>query len=146
MRPTQLLSVAALAVAVLMMRPSVADAQTEDPAVIASITRLNRKALEQYDNLNFDEARQALTEALDLCAKNGLDSHPIKARTLIHMGVVILAGGASQHDEAIKQFQKALLIAADITLTERVANPEVQQAFDEAKAGMGTFRPDQLRR
>ena len=119
------------------MRPAGAHAQTADSAVIESITKLNKKALEQYDNLNFDEAQETLNKALTLCTKNGLDKHPIKARTLIHMGVVVLAEGASHHDEAVKQFQAAIGIQPDIKLTERVANPEVQQVFDEAKAGVG---------
>ncbi|MES1205177.1 MAG: tetratricopeptide repeat protein [Pseudomonadota bacterium] len=111
---------------------AVALAQVEDTAAVEAVTRLNKRALEEYDNLNFDRAQKTLTEALDLCGQKGLDKHPIKARTLIHLGVVILAGGDAQRAEAVKQFQMALAIQPDITPTSRVANPEVQSAFDEA--------------
>jgi hypothetical protein len=114
--------------------PARADTPPVDQAVLDSITKLNKKALEQYDNLNFDEAQETLISALELCTTSGLDDHPIKARTLLHLGVVVLAGGPLQRGEAMKQFQKALAVQPDIVLTDRVANPEVQQAFEEAKA------------
>ncbi|MBC8131784.1 MAG: tetratricopeptide repeat protein [Deltaproteobacteria bacterium] len=85
-------------------------------------------------------ARRTLDEALDLCDKSGLGDHPIKARTLIHMGVVVLASGVGQREEAIKYFQKALTIQPDIKPSERVANPEVQSAFGDAK-GAGASVP-----
>ncbi len=112
-------------------------AQVEDDsalsAAIEEVTKLNKSALDDYDGLNFDVARQTLEGALDLCAKQGLDNHAIKARTHFHLGVVLLAGGAAQRDQAIKQFQLALSIEPDITPTPRVSSPEVQDAFNEAK-------------
>jgi hypothetical protein len=130
-----------VAVAAFVALPAAARAQEGNPAVIESITKLNRNALEEYDNLNFDVARKILQEALDLCSKNGLNSHPIKARTLVHLGVVALAGGASAHDEAIKYFRDALAIEPNIKLSDRVANPEVQSAFNEAVAAVKESPP-----
>src|SRR5689334_7978898 len=101
---------AALIVALLMA----AAARAQDAAVIEYITKLNKRALEEYDNPSFDKAKKTLNEALDLCSKNGLDNHPIKARTYIHLGVVTLGGGMTEPDEAIKQFLKALAIQPDI--------------------------------
>lgn len=109
-------------------------ARAEDAAAIDNITKLNKRALEEYENLNFDKAKKTLTEALELCTKHGLDDHPVKARTYIHMGVVVLGGGVTERGEAIKQFQKALAIQPEIKLTSQVANPEVQSAFEEAKS------------
>ncbi len=113
--------------------------QAQDLAAIEAITKLNARALEEYDNLNFDKARKSLNEALDLCSKKGLDNHAIKARTLIHVGVVILGGGITERDAAIKEFQKALAVDPNIKLTSRVANPEVQSAFDEAAKSVPTM-------
>src|SRR4051812_23539182 len=81
----------AVAAVVLAAAPR-ARAQAEDSAVIDKITKMNKKAVEEYENLNFEEARKILKQALDLCSQSGLDKHPIKARTHIHLGVVILAG------------------------------------------------------
>ncbi|HTA20490.1 MAG TPA: tetratricopeptide repeat protein, partial [Polyangia bacterium] len=111
-------------------------AHAQSDEAIDKVTKMNKKAVEEYENLNFEESRKILKEALDYCAQNGLDKHPVKARTHIHLGIVILAG-FKQREVAIKQFRKALEIQPDIKLTKSLANPEVQEAFDEAVAGMG---------
>lgn len=103
----------------------------EDPRVIAEITELNKKALDAYDRLEFEEARTLLKQALDLCSTAGLDLHPIKARTHIHMGVVLVAG-FKQPELAVKQFQKALEIQPDIRVTKALANPDILNVFDQA--------------
>jgi hypothetical protein len=120
--------------AALSAAPLVAHAQSDE--AVDKVTKLNKKAVEEYENLNFEESRKILKEALDFCSQNGLDKHPVKARTHIHLGIVILAG-FKQREVAIKQFRKALEIQPDIKLTKSLANPEVQEAFDEAVAGMG---------
>jgi hypothetical protein len=121
--------------ACLAAAPRAAVAQSDE--VIDKITKQNKKAVEEYENLNFEEARKILKDALDVCSQNGLDKHPIKARTHIHLGIVILAG-FKQREVAIKQFRKALEIQPEIKLTKSLANPEIQEAFDEAFAGMGS--------
>jgi len=131
--PQLLVRRAAVAAAILVgLAVAVPAAHADDAAAIDNVTKLNKRALEEYENLNFDKAKKTLTEALELCTKNSLDNHPIKARTYIHMGVVVLGGSTTERDEAIKQFQKALAIQPEIKLTSQVANPEVQSAFDEA--------------
>jgi tetratricopeptide (TPR) repeat protein len=123
------------ALAAPVLAPTAARAQSDES--IEKATKQNKKAIEEYENLNFEEARKLLKETLDYCAANGLDKHPIKARTHIHLGIVILAG-FKQRDVAIKQFRKALEIQPEIKLTKSLANPEIQEAFDEASAGMST--------
>jgi hypothetical protein len=131
--------------AALFAAPLAAQAQSDE--AVDKVTKMNKKAVEEYENLNFEEARKILKEALDYCSANGLDKHPVKARTHIHLGIVILAG-FKQREVAVKQFRKALEIQPDIKLTKSLANPEVQEAFDEAQAGMGqpekpdTEKPD----
>ena len=120
--------------AALSAVPLVAHAQSDE--AVDKVTKMNKKAVEEYENLNFDEAKKILKEALDFCGQNGLDKHPVKARTYIHLGTVII-GGFKQRDVAIKEFRKALEIEPDIKLTKSLANPEVQEAFDEAVAEMG---------
>ena len=118
-----------------------APAYADDAEVIARVTKMNKKAIEEYENLNFEEARKILKEALDVCSANGLDKHPIKARTHIHLGIVIFAG-FKQKELALKQFRRALDIQPDIRLTKSLANPEIQAAFDEAVAGAGADKGD----
>jgi tetratricopeptide (TPR) repeat protein len=119
----------------LLACASVALAQPEVP-VLAQILDLNRKAINDYDNLNFDEARTELKEALALCDRNGLGTHPVRARTYVNLGVVLLAADAAHREVAIAHFKRAFQIQPDVQLPARVANPEVAQAFAEAKRGM----------
>src|SRR5581483_624867 len=96
--------VLAVVAVVLAARSSVARADdtataagagdTADPA--AEIAALNRKALDDYDNLNFDDAKAALKNALALCDRKGLGSDPVRAQTYLNLGVVLLASEA-QH-------------------------------------------------
>ena len=127
-RAASLLALCFLGLALISARA----ARAEDPnKAINRATELNKKALELYSDGDFDKARQLLKQALDLCASSGLDSHPIAARTHIHLGVVMV-GGLNQHDLALKQFRKAIEIQPDIQVTHNVATPEVLAAFKEA--------------
>ncbi len=111
------------------------------PDVLNKVTKLNKKALDAYQKKDFDAARGFLKEALDLCANSGLDKHPIKARTHIHYGIVMVAG-FKQRDAGIKHFKKALQIQPDIQLTKSVATPALQDAFEEAMVGQSAAGGD----
>jgi hypothetical protein len=113
-----------------------ANAQANKDDLAATVAKLNKKALDEYDNLNFEEARKILKDALDFCKEAGLDQHPITARTNLHLGVVLLTG-FKQRDAAARYFRKALEIQPDIKMTKSLANPEIQAAFDEVVASLG---------
>ncbi len=124
-----------LALVLVGASSSKAAAQSSEDAV-AKITQMNRDAVTAYQAKKFDDARKILKQALDLAESNGLDQHPITARTHIHMGVVII-GGFKQRDLGIKQFKKALEIEPTINLTKALVTPEMTEAFNEAKSGGG---------
>ena len=113
--------------------PRTARAEGEDAAALEKVTKLNKKAVDEYQNLNFEESRKALKAAIDICSQSGLENHPVTARTYIHLGIVTFTG-FKQREEAVKQFRKALEIQADIKLDKILATPEVQEVFDEAAA------------
>jgi hypothetical protein len=102
-----------------------------DPATVAKVTNLNKKALEAYSQQNYDTARDLLKQALELCTSAGMDQHPLTARTHIHFGVVAIVG-FKQREVGLKQFRKALEIEPDIKLTKSLVTPELQDAFEEA--------------
>jgi hypothetical protein len=102
-----------------------------DPAAVAKVTNLNKKALDAYGKQDYDTAKDLLKQALDVCADAGLDQHPITARTHIHFGVVAIVG-FKQHEVGVKQFRKAIEIEPDIKLTKSLVTPELQDAFEEA--------------
>jgi hypothetical protein len=112
---------------------STARAEAEDSAAVERVTKLNKKAVDEYQNLNFEESRKLLKNAIEICTQSGLENHPVTARTYVHLGIVTFTG-FKQKDEAIKQFRKALEIQADIKLDRILATPEVQEVYDEAVA------------
>ena len=131
----------ALVAVVLTARPPVARADDNDSATgagdtaaatatpadqaaaVAQIAELNRKALEAYDNLNFDEAKTALKNALALCDRNGLGTDPVRAQSYLNLGVVLLASDAQHRDVAVANLRRAIQIRPDIKLPERLARP-----------------------
>ena len=132
-RPFSLLFVlVAVVVGVQIATTAVASAAPAgDPATVAKVTNLNKKALEAYSQQDYDTARDLLKQALEICTSAGLDQHPITARTHVHFGVVAIVG-FKQREVGLKQFRKALEIEPDIKLTKSLVTPELQDAFEEA--------------
>jgi len=123
----------ALVAAVLLLTSATARAEAEDSAAVEKVTKLNKKAVDEYQNLNFEEARKLLKSAIEICTQSGLENHPVTARTYVHLGIVVFAG-FKQREEAIKYFRKALDVQGDIKLDKILATPEVQEVYDEAVA------------
>ena len=134
--PLRPLLAVAVVLAVVSGMGRTAHGQANKDDLAATVAKLNKKALDEYDNLNFEEARKILKDALDFCKEAGLDQHPIAARTNLHLGVVLLTG-FKQRDAAARYFRKALEIQPDIKMTKSLANPEIQAAFDEVVASLG---------
>jgi len=131
--PFLMLAVALAAV----LAGSPARAEERDSAAVGKITLLNRKAVDAYQHLEFETAMRILNEALDQSERAGLANHPIRARTFVTLGIVSL-GGFRQRDQAVKYFRKALEIQPEVRLSPGLANPDIQAAFDEAIAALGT--------
>jgi hypothetical protein len=106
-------------------------AQDDETRAVGAITLLNRKAVEAYQELNFDEAQRLLRQALDVADAHGLSQHPIRARTYVNLGSV-LVGGYKDREQAIKMFHQGLLISPEIHISRALANPQIQEVFDEA--------------
>src|SRR5262249_52489990 len=94
------------------------------------------KALDEYKKRDYDSARALLKEALEICNSSGLDNHPIKARTHIHLGIVSIVG-FKERDIGIKHFRKALDIQPDIKLTKTLATRDLADACEEAALAGG---------
>jgi hypothetical protein len=118
--------------ALLIASPAVAQ---EEAA--AKIAKLNKQALDAFDNLNFDQAKGLLEQALSDCDLAGLTNDPVVARTHLNLGMLLIAG-FQQRDRAIDQFKAAMKIQPNITAPAGLFNPEVQTAFDEVKANLKT--------
>ena len=132
-----------LAVALTCAVPAAALAapDQDDNEAVGKVTLLNRKAIEAYQNLNFDEAQRLLREALALSDARGLTRHAIKARTCVTLGMVLF-GGFKQREEAIQLFQQGLQISPEIRPSRALANPQIQEVFDEAVKRLVSAPPE----
>lgn len=141
MARARLARVVAVSLVVMLSLSAATPAAAQDAAALAKVKELNTKAIEAYENLDPEEARKFLAQALEICAAEGLEKHPLKAATHVLLGVVF-AGALKRREDAVKQFQRALELNPDSKIAKRLSTPEVQSAFDEAsKAGPPTAEP-----
>jgi hypothetical protein len=111
-------------------------ARAQDQAAIEKLVQMNKKALDDYDTLEWDSAKKTLLDALVAGKKAGLDNHPVMARTYVHLGAVYITGFRNR-EKAIQSFNRALEIDPAIQLSKGIATAEVNDAFAEAKRSRG---------
>ena len=109
----------------------VARAEPPEQDTLAKIVELNREGVAQLQKKHYDAARKLLKQALELCESSGLDHHPVAARTHVHLGIVIIVG-FGQREIGSRQFNEALQIDPNISLTPGLATPAAQDLFNEA--------------
>jgi hypothetical protein len=124
---------AAVFVGVGLVLAGSARAAEPDDEALNKIVELNKKALSLYEALDMEGAAALLRQALELCKRAQLDSHPTAARTHVHLGVVYVSG-LKHREQGLAEFRLALAIDARIKITKSLINPEVQAAFAEAQA------------
>jgi hypothetical protein len=122
-----------LAVAVTVLAGPVV---AQEQAAIDKLVQMNKKALDDYDTLEWDAAKKTLLDALVAGKKAGLENHPVMARTYVHLGAVYITGFKNR-DKAIQSFSRALEIDPAIQLSKGIATTEVNDAFGEAKRARG---------
>jgi hypothetical protein len=115
-----------------------APAFAQDAATIKRIEQMNKRAMEDYDLLEFDSARKTLVDAVGLVRSSGLEEagHPLAARTYLNLGVVYI-GGFKDKDRGRMQFVRGLKIRSDARLDANVATPELQEVFNDALKEVG---------
>ena len=104
----------------------------QDQAVIDKLVSMNKKALDDYDTLDWDSAKKRLLDALMTGKKAGLDNHPVMARTYIHLGAVYITG-FKDRQKGLQSFGRALDIDPNIQLSKGIESADVNAAFQEAK-------------
>jgi hypothetical protein len=111
-------------------------AAAQEQAAIDKLVQMNKKALDDYDTLEWDSAKKTLLDALVAGKKAGLENHPVMARTYVHLGAVYITGFKNR-DKALQSFTRALEIDPAIQLSKGIATGEVNDAFNEAKRARG---------
>jgi hypothetical protein len=106
-------------------------AHAEDQAVVDKIVAMNKRALDDYDTLEWDAAKRTLLEALVAGKKAGLDTHPVMARTYVHLGCVYLTG-LKDKQKGLQSFARAIEIDPTIKIERTMTDSELEEAFAEA--------------
>jgi hypothetical protein len=107
-------------------------ALAQEQAAIDKLVQMNKKALDDFDTLDFDAAKRKLLDALVAGKKAGLDSHPVMGRTYIHLGAVYITG-FHDRQKGMQSFSRALEIDPSIQLSKGIESAEVTAAFAEAQ-------------
>jgi hypothetical protein len=112
-------------------------ASAQDQAVVDKLVQMNKKALDDYDTLDWDSAKKRLLDALMTGKKAGLDNHPVIARTYIHLGAVYITG-FKDRQKGLQSFGRALDIDPGIQLSKGIESADVVAAFQEAQRAHGS--------
>ncbi len=106
-------------------------------ALVQQLTALNKAAVAAYSDGDFPKAKKQLMQAIALGKKDPeLLTHPLMARTYLHLGVLFV-DGFEDRKAGVKNFVKAIQIRSDIEVTEVLATKTVKAAFEEASAQVG---------
>jgi hypothetical protein len=103
----------------------------QDQTVVDKLVQMNKKALEDYDTLEWESAKRTLLEALVAGKKAGLDTHPVMARTYVHLGAVYVTG-LKDRQKGLQSFVRALEIDPTIKISKTMAAPDLDEVFAEA--------------
>ncbi|HET6281075.1 MAG TPA: hypothetical protein VFH73_08915 [Polyangia bacterium] len=106
-------------------------ARAEDAAVVDKLVAMNKKALDDYDTLEWDAAKKTLLEALTIGKRAGLETHPVIARTYVHLGAVYITG-FKDRGKGVQAFARALEIDPTIKLSKSMATAELNDGFAQA--------------
>jgi hypothetical protein len=104
-----------------------------DPS--AKVQKLNRYAMQLFDDLNFTLAEKTLLEALSIVEKSNLGKGPAGLATNGNLAV-LYSIGLKNPDKAVHHFKKALAIKPDLKMSKQRATPETEANLARAKAEM----------
>lgn len=115
--------------ALLAAAPSVAVAQR---GATPQILDLNRRAMEAYGNLEIDEAKSLLEQALAVANRAGTTG-TLLARTYANLGVVMV-GGFQDNAAGLRFFSQAITEDRAIELDPLTGTPDVRRVFNLARS------------
>jgi hypothetical protein len=129
--------VVAVVVAAAPSLPRVARAQdSAAPTTIDKLVEMNKSALDDYGAQEWESAKETLLAAVAAGKRSGLETHPVMARTYIHLGAVYLTGFKDRR-RALQNFTRALEIDPAIRIQKAMSTSELEDAFAEAARQRG---------
>jgi len=121
---------------VIFLSTHPASAQT--PA--AKLAELNKKAMEEYDSLEFDSAKKMLLEAAKLAVDNSLTVDALWVSTQLNLGIV-MGAGFDDNKGAFEYFTAALKVDRTAKLDPTRATPALEKTFADALAKLPPPKP-----
>jgi len=112
----------------------------QDQAAVDKLIQLNKKAMDDYDTADFEPAKKALLDAEKQGKRSGLESHPIMARTYVHLGALYFVGFKDKQ-KAAHYFGKALDIQPDIRLDKNMTSQALKDFFNDVVSQHGAGAP-----
>lgn len=134
MRFTSTCVCSAVALAVLS---TAAIAEAEGDKSKKEIQAKNKKAMESFDMLEFEQARSTLGEALQLAKKSKLGKDKLVARVYLNLGIVEYAG-LKDEDAARAAFAQAVAIDPNIQIDVAYKTEGMAELLTSVKKGGGS--------
>jgi hypothetical protein len=97
---------------------------------------LNKKAMDEYDGLEFESAKKMLLEAVAVAQSASVAKGPTLTATYVNLGVVCGAG-LNDRLSAVKHFTEALRIDQTVSLDPARSTPVLEEMFKSAKESLG---------
>lgn len=99
------------------------------------LREMNRRGMEAYDLLEYEEARQILSEAIAFAKRNRLGDAQLTARVHLNLGIVFFSGIQDENAAAI-EFVNSLEIDPEIQIPAAYRTRAMQVLLDEIRADL----------
>jgi len=114
-----------------------AEGKADDADPGTKVQKMNRYAMQLFDDLNYALAEKTLLEALAIVEKSNLGAGPAGLATNGNLAV-LYSVGLKNPDKAVFHFKKALAIKPDLKMSKQRATPETEANLARAKAEMAS--------
>jgi len=111
---------------------------SEDPAT--QVQKLNRQAMQYFEDLNYAAAEKTLLEALALVEKAGLANGPAGLATNGNLAV-LYSSGLRNPVKAVFHFKKALELKPDLKMSKQRSTAETEANLARARAELAGEAP-----
>ncbi len=117
-----------------------AEGNSDDADPASKVQKLNRYAMQLFDDRNYALAEKTLLEALAIVEKSNLGRGPAGLATNGNLAV-LYSVGLKNPDKAVFHFKKALALKPDLRMSKQRATPETEANLARAKAELAGRAP-----
>lgn len=104
-----------------------------DPATEKTIKAKAREAMENYDLMEYEDAKRLLNEAISLSKRKRLGDNPLVAHLYLHLGIVLFSGFQDVEGARVA-FIDAVSINPKIQVNPAYRTGELEKLVEEARA------------